>query len=289
MVWSAKNKAWNIKRLKNLKNGQKWDRYISMFRKNILEIMRTRAQFDSKAIFVFGKQRSGTSILMNAFHRHPDIIVYDEHLDNEAFHCYCIRSFDKINEIIMRSSFSAVCFKPICDSHLISEFRTNIPSGHFIWIYRDFKDVANSSLRKFDNATRAIKLICEGKPGGGGWLEEGVSDYMRDILQSLYSKGLSKFDLCCLVWWVRNQALMDSPILNSQDLSVIKYETLTTRPDDVMSWLFKRIDLPYDIRISKRMNSNSIRRNPYPPMNAEVSNLCNDLMGKLDTFFQKSF
>jgi hypothetical protein len=286
MVWSTKSKSWNIKILAGLKDAQKRDRYISMLRKNILEAV--CAQRDSKAIFVFGNQRSGTSMLMVAFHRHPDIIVYDEHRDNKAFHNYRIKSFEKINEIVMQSSFPAVCFKPICDSHLISEFQANIPAAHFIWIYRDFRDVANSTLRKFANATRAIILICEGKPGGG-WLEESVSDYMRDILQSVYKKGLSRFDLCCLVWWVRNQVLMDSPILNSNDLSVIKYETLVTRPDNVMNWLFKRIDFPYDARINQRMNSGSIRRNPYPPMNLEVANLCHELMRKIDVLFQKSF
>lgn len=286
MGWSAKGKSWNIKILEGLKDGQKRDRYISMFRKNILEAL--RVQRDSKVIFVFGNQRSGTSMLMYAFHRHPDIIVYDEHRDNKPFHNYRIKSYEKINEIVMRSSFPAVCFKPICDSHLISEFQANIPAAHFIWIYRDFRDVANSTLRKFADATRAIILICEGKPGGG-WLEEGVSDHMRDILKSLYTKNLSRFDLCCLVWWVRNQVLIDSPILNSSDLSVVKYETLVTRPDTVMSWLFKRIDFPYDARISRRMNSGSIHRNPYPPINHEVANLCRELMEKLDALFQNSF
>lgn len=74
-------------------------------------------------------------MLMYAFHRHPDVMVYDEHRNNEAFDNYRIRSFAVVNEIIRKSRFPAVCFKPICDSHLIAEFAVNVPGAHLIWLY----------------------------------------------------------------------------------------------------------------------------------------------------------
>ena len=269
-----------------LRDGQKRDRYFSILWKSVLQSVRPPR--DSKAIFVFGKQRSGTSMLMYAFHRHPDMMVYGEHRNNEAFDNYRIRSFAVVNGIIRKSSFPAVCFKPICDSHLISEFAVNVPGAHFIWLYRDFQDVANSSLRKFGHATRAINLICEGKPGGG-WLQEGVSPSMQETLSSLYRRGLSDFDLSCLVWWVRNKFIVDTGLLQSPSLSVIKYETLVTKPHEVMAWLFDRLQLPYDARVSKRMSPRSIGRNPYPAMDPEVRHLCQSVLDELDDSFRRDY
>jgi hypothetical protein len=269
-----------------LRDGQERDRYLSILWKNVLQ--KVRPPRDSKPIFVFGKQRSGTSMLMYAFHRHPDVMVYDEHRNNEAFDDYRIRSFAVVNEIIRKSSFPAVCFKPICDSHLIAEFAAKVPGAHFIWLYRDFQDVANSSLRKFGHATRAIKLVCEGKPGGG-WLQEGVTPAMQETLSSLYRKGLSDFDLCCLVWWVRNKAIVDSGLLKSPNLSVIKYETLVTKPLDVMPWLFDRLQLPFTPRVSKRMSARSIGRNPYPAVDPDVHRHCQAVLEELDDAFRRNY
>jgi hypothetical protein len=59
-----------------------------------------------------------------------------------------------------------VCFKPICDSHLIGEFISRFPDGKHIWVFRNYLDNANSTIRRFPESDRAIRLICEGKPGG---------------------------------------------------------------------------------------------------------------------------
>ena len=272
--------------LATLRDGQKRDRYFSILWKSALN--RVRPPRDSKQIFVFGKQRSGTSMLMYAFHRHPGMMVYDEHRSNQAFDNFRMRSFDVVHELIRKSSFPAVCFKPICDSHRSAEFAANFPGAHFIWLYRDFRDVANSSLRKFDHPTRAIKLICEGKPGGG-WLQEGVSPFMQETLSSLYCKGLSDFDLSCLVWWVRNKTIVDSGLLESASLSVIKYETLVTKPLEVMPWLFDRMQLPFCGRITKRMSARSIGRNPYPAMDIDVHDICQAVLDKLDNTFREGY
>jgi len=148
-----------------IRDREKWERHFAMIRKRVTSPFRRSRK--SIPIFVMGKQRSGTTMLMHTFHRHPGMLVFDEHRSNEAFVNYQIRSIDRIRNLTEKARFAAVCFKPICDCHRIKELYSNFPSGRFIWIYRDYADAANSSLRKFAEPTRAIRLACTGQPGGG--------------------------------------------------------------------------------------------------------------------------
>lgn len=257
----------------------RWERLLWRASKNTVDIVRPRR--DSKPVFVLGKQRSGTTMLMEAFHRHTDLMVYEEAKKSRAFEDDRLKEFETIKAIIDRSSFPRVCFKPICDSHRVAEIVENFPGAHIVWLYRDYRDVANSSLRKWPTATRAIRLICEGKPGGG-WLAEGVSEQMRGVLAELYSESLSDFDLSCVVWWIRNRCVVESGLMGTPNLTLLKYENLVAQPAEVMSWLFGRLSIPFQPKITRRLHSRSVGRNPAPQMNESVYDCCEGLLGELD-------
>ena len=225
-------------------------------------------------------------MLMYALHRHPEAMVWDEHRDNRVFLGYRVRNFDVVRAVIDESRFPIACFKPICDSHRIAEFATAFPDAHHIWIYRHYEDVANSSLRRFDAPTRAIRLVCTGQPGGG-WFAEGVSGASREILTGVYHEALTEFDLSCLVWWARNRIIVESGLLGSPGVTLIRYESLVQNPEPVFRWLFARMSLPYHDRIVRHMNDRSIGRDPAPPMDGRVRELCSSLLRELDAAFDK--
>lgn len=238
----------------------------------------------SRPVFLFGKQRSGTSMLMYAFHRHPGMLVFDEHRHNAAFENYRIRSHAAIRALVETSPLKAVCFKPICDSHLIADFAAAFPDARHLWIYRHYRDVSNSSLRKFNAPTRAIRLICNDQPGGG-WLQEGASAASRAVLQDVYHPGLSEFDLGCLVWWLRNRIIIESGLLGRADVSLIRYESLVAEPERHLRWLCERIGVPYVGGMSRNIRAEFVGRHPAPAMDEAVRELCDDLLARLNAAF----
>ena len=238
----------------------------------------------STPVFLFGKQRSGTTMLMTAFHFHPDTEVFDEHGNNKAFLDFRIRSLDTLAELVKKSKAPVVCFKPISDSHLIQDFARAFPEGRFIWIYRDYRDSAASALRKFPHATRAIKLICEGKEGGG-WFQESVSEENINILQDVYKAPLSEFDLACLVWWARNKLFTETKVSSLPHWLLLKYEPLVTEPRQVFDQVFDFIGLPHHEDAYQFVHSDSIKRHEHPDLNPEVANLCDTLTQELDELF----
>jgi hypothetical protein len=268
--------------LTGLRDAQKRDRFVSQLRKRWLQAVRVPRP--SKPVFVFGKQRSGTNMIMYAFHRHPEAMVWDEHRDSRVFVNFRVRSLDVIRKVIEESCFPIVCFKPICDSHMIKDFIVAFPDAHHVWMYRDYADTANSALRKFATPNRALRLVCTGQPGGG-WFAEGVSTISREILSRVYHEGLSEFDLSCLVWWARNRIIVESGLLTSPDVTLVRYESIVSRPDAMFRWLFARIGISYCDAVVRRVTDRSIGRHQAPEMDAAVRDLCSVLLRELDVAF----
>jgi hypothetical protein len=270
-------------RLESIKNAEERERYFSILSKQLTQPFRKRC--DSTPVFVLGTQRSGTSMMMRAFHRHPDTLVYDEHRDSVAFSDYRLRSLDCVKKLVDQARYPTICYKPICDSHLITEMHRKFPEAHFIWAYRDYRDVANSSLRKFEHATRAIRLVCTNQPGGG-WFREGVSSRVSEVLRSVFrTSALSEFDLACLIWWARNQIILDSGLTDAPNVTLVKYEALVTQPSMMLKWLFYRIRLPYRERVCRNISPRSIGRHPAPSVDNCVDKLCIASLATLDAAF----
>lgn len=240
-----------------------------------------RRTCDSRPLFVLGKQRSGTTMLMRCFHRHPDMLVYDEHMNNAAFQNVRLREFATIRQLLERAHFPVVCFKPIADSHRILELDQQFAGSHFIWLYRNYWDVANSALKKFSNTTYAVRLVCTGQTGGG-WFQEGVSESVADTLRDVYHPDLTDFDLACLTWWARNRIILDSGLIGRPNVTVLRYETLVCDPCGVLEALFKRIGIPYHERIVRNVTSSRIRHQAPVEPDHKVRELCEEELAALN-------
>ncbi len=273
-------------KLAGLKDTDRLERYFSRQRKSLSQVFRRSC--GSKPIFVLGMQRSGTTMLMYAFHRHPQTLVFDEHRSNRVYKDHRLRSFDIVQSFIDKAKFPAVCFKPICDSHLVKVMNDAFPNAHFIWAYRDYKDVANSSMRKFDTPTRAVRLVCTGQPGGG-WFAEGVSPSVAAGLRGTYRADLTDFDLACLSWWARNQIIVESGLINEANVTLVQYEALVSQPEIVLKWLFDRLGLDFWERVASKITPKSIGRHPAPEMDNGVRQLCSTGLTTLDNCFQRIF
>ena len=261
-------------------------KYVAIGRKAVVQ--RLRRPCVSRPVFVLGKQRSGTSMLMFCFHRHPDVLVFDEHRNNQAFEAFRLREADEIRELLQEARLPFLCFKPICDSHHVGRLLQDFPDAHCIWIYRDFRDVAHSSLRKFEAPTRAIRLVCKGEDGGG-WFQEGLSPAVAAVLRDVYRPDLPAFDLSCLVWWARNRIILEQGVADAPNVTLLKYETLVTDPEGTLRWLFARTGIPYDARVARNIRASSVGRHAPVSMDSAVQGLCEEMMASLDGLFYGMF
>jgi hypothetical protein len=127
--------------------------------------------------------------------------------------------------------------------------------------------------------------VCTNQPGGG-WFQEGVSPRISATLQEIYKPGLSDFDLACLVWWARNQILVDCGLVGESNITAVKYEALVTQPSLTLQWLFRRIGIGYHKRVTRKITARYIRRHAAPDGDTRVQALCMNTMFALDTAFR---
>jgi hypothetical protein len=192
-------------------------------------------------------------------------------------------SMGTVSEAITRSRAPYVCFKPICDSHLIRDFISRFPDGKYIWIVRNYLDNANSAIRQFPESDRAVRLTCEGKPGGG-WLQEGTSSEALKRLQEVYSPDFSKFELSCLSWWIRNNIILEADLETRKQFHLMHYENLVTNPANAFQLLQKSIAIPVDQRSYGNTHSRSISKHSFPDIAPGVKELCDGLAEQLEAF-----
>jgi hypothetical protein len=266
-------------KIAKIKSAEHRAKLVSRLRKKFSSLFEPSTE--TRPIFIAGQQRSGTTMLMNVFHLHPDTAVFDESRESPVFLDFRIRSMEILERSVRDSKKPFACYKIISDSHILPSFIEAFPTARVIWSYRGAADNAASALKKFPHATRAIRLVCEGKPGGG-WFAEGVSLPVAEQLRSLPLAELSEFDYACLVWWARNQLLFELEVDGHPAVRLLRYETLAPQPVPVLRALFEWLGVRWLDPVCRFVHSRSIRKANLPAMHPAVATLCNALERQLD-------
>lgn len=272
------------RKVMRIKEPQKRAKFISQNKKKISSIFSPVKE--SFPCFVMGQQRSGTSMLMHMFHLHKNVEVYDESAANEVFIKHRLRDLETINRYINISKFNVVVFKPLADSHNISYYLSKLNNLKIIWCIRDYRDVANSYLRKFSRPNHAIRKVFEGKPGGG-WFQEGVSSETLNMLKKLEYSRLTDFDLACLVWWARNRLYLENALWNNTNCLLLSYEHFVTQTSIQCQRIIEFLGIDYYPDIHKFIHTGSLKKNTYPSLNKDVQILCDHLYSDImNNFFE---
>jgi hypothetical protein len=232
-------------------------------------------------VLIAGLQRSGTTMLMNIFHLHPDTEVFDEARDSDTFLEFRIRSVDAVKRGIDQSHYRFPCFKIIADSHILPSIMRGLGDPKVIWMYREPGPNAASRLKKWSHATAAIRAVCEGRPGGG-WFAEGASPAVARRLQSLDRSGFTNFDYACLAWWVRNNLFFELELDKQPGVRLLRYERLVAEPEPTMRALFEWIGMPWSGASMRFVHARSMRKPNLPALDPQVASLCEELLRRLD-------
>lgn len=243
----------------------------------IKKVFRYKPVISAIPLMLFGSQRSGTSLLMNALELHSDTQVFTEVARSAIYNDYRLRGVDAISKALLNAKAPVVCFKPISDSHIAKTYIERFPDGRYVWVVRNFLDVAASSLEKWPTGSRAVRIVCTGGVGGG-WFQEGVSAETKNILRSIDQGSLTEFDYRCLVWWARNRLFIEQDLADLKNVALIFYDRLL---DGDLKRLFSFTGLSFDQRYGRYIKL-SAARTSYPPVSRIVADLCGELQDELE-------
>jgi hypothetical protein len=240
-----------------------------------------RSPVPSRPVFVLGRQRSGTSMLMYLLEMHSDTEVYDEAHRSPVFRRFRLASYEAVDAAVERSRAPIVCMKPICDSHLATELLERFPGARVVWLYRGFADAARSAVVMWETADRALRRVCRGE-GGGGWFEEGLTPATRGTLRGIYRDELTPFECTCLGWWARNRIVLEQRLAGRSDVHLLRYENLVEDVEARARELFGFLGLPFQERVTRHVHSRSVRAADESGIHPDVRALCRELERELD-------
>jgi hypothetical protein len=249
--------------------------------------MRITGKRQHRPIFVVGCQRSGTSMLLNVLGKSAECRVYHEGANNAAYDFYRLRSHDIVKHLIQKSDKPIVVFKPVLDSQHTDRFLDLYPNAKAIWMYRDYRDVVNSAVNRWQGDQKDIMFgIATGIRRDPKHHQYAISDRMSDrtlnLARKLCDPGMSPEDGAALLWYVRNLIYFDLGLEKDQRVLLVRYEDLVSKPQQYFSRIFGFIVCYFDQKLVSDIFDTSVKKNAASAINKEVELLCREMAQRLD-------
>ncbi len=243
--------------------------------------LRHGAPAEKRFVFVFGAQRSGTTMLGELLGDSPEIRHYGER-SPKAFDQFRLRPLPVIEHLLQSSSQPVMVLKPLMDSHRAAELLQTFPRSKGVWIYRRFEDRVNSSVRTFGEANlRFMRDFAQGR-GLDSWAAQGLEDEDFERIRSHNPASMNPESAAALFWFLRNQLFFRQNLGENPDLRLLSYEQLVTDPVSTIRDLCKFLECRHFPRMTARVHAASLGKSPPPPVSPALRDLCTDLYEKLE-------
>jgi hypothetical protein len=235
-------------------------------------------------VFVVGVQRSGTNMLMRGLETSPEIESHNED-DAKAFHRFRLRSIEEIRALVSRSGHAFVLFKPLCDSHRVSELLDELgaPSaGKAIWIYRRYEGRARSAVATFGSSN--LNVLRQMAAGGGTdrWQAQGLSLESWDLIRSTDFDSVSPEAAAALFWYIRNAMYFEHGLHDRPDVTLVSYDAFVGNPAGTMQAICRFLDFEYSSRLIMHVENRPHRGREPLELPGRIRERCEDLQRRLD-------
>ena len=170
---------------------------IGLYAKKYVHQLVSARPDDPVALAILGCQRSGTSVMSRIFFRDLDCTVFREksRLTGGA-EGLRYRPFEEVRQIVDRERAALVVFKMLVESQRTLEFLQKVPNGRAVWLYRDYRDVVNSNLRKFGtrNGIDDLRPVVAGDPEN--WRSQNCSSETAELVRHVFDEAMNPQGRC---------------------------------------------------------------------------------------------
>lgn len=210
---------------------------------------------DPRLVFIFGCQRSGTTLLRNLIGLDPRVQDYGEgdppyfwQTDPEDPRYIRLIDLQDIEALRRRERSSIVLLKPLHDSQRARELLNCWPSSRAVFIHRDFREVILSHLSyyrdRYDLTAYVDDLLQLRAPS---WKAENLGDEMRIFLESHRHLARNACSGLALFWLARN-SLRSSQ--SHERLIGLNYRDLVARPARCLEVLGSHLNMEFHPRLA---------------------------------------
>ena len=195
--------------------------------------------------------------------------------------------YDEISQIFSKEKAPLLIVKPLVESQNIVQLLDYFPNSKTIWIYRQYKDVASSSNKRFGNDPTYYNLRAVIDPRlNDHWYAENVSEKTKRIVRKVFTKDRPIFDLKALGWYVRNILFFELELFLNPRVALLKYEDFVLNPSKIMKQIYQYLDISYPgNRIVKGIHSDSINKGQRVELSLDIQCICEKLLTDLNDVY----
>lgn len=231
-------------------------------------------------IFVSGVPRSGTNMMMDLLDRNWKTQVFHES-DSRAFSHYQLKDIETIKNLVDISRSEELVFKALLDSHRLADLMSIFQPSTAIWMFRDYKDVVNSIIKRWPNGRNRLEEIVF-KHQEGTWRSEGLTEKTYRIIVEKYREDLDNASAHALFWFYRNQLFFDQGFDNRQDITLIKYEDFIRHPLKYKDLIRELTGIKLTKYMVSRINTSPIGKGENLNIDPAIADLCDKMLEKLN-------
>ncbi|MEM7503406.1 MAG: sulfotransferase [Pseudomonadota bacterium] len=262
-------------------------RPVRFLRKLVYQTLLDRGRAKT-TLFVFGCQRSGTTVFTQLFQHDLASKVYGEkglsrNEGDERDRRFRLLPPADIRRRTAGERASLLVSKPLVESQNARQILDALPESRGVWMVRAFRDVAYSSQRRFsrETAMRNMRAIVT-SDAETSFASENVSDDVRKVVERYFSEDMSGDDAQILFWFVRNQLYFDQVLENHERVLLCAYEHLVADPEHVMRRVYRFLGRDYPgAAMTAGVHNKSVDRNIKLDATPALVELCESLQGKL--------
>ena len=233
-------------------------------------------------LFVFGCQRSGTTMFTQLFQKDLRSKVYGERglsLDGS----FDLLPLGDVSKIIQDERASLLVAKPLVESQGATDILEYFPTAKSVWMFRNYADVANSSRKRFSRETAMRNLrpfISE--QAEQTFAAKRASRETEEIVRRHFSEGMSGDDAQILFWYVRNILFFDQRLDTHDRVQLCRYEDFVADPARFMQEVYEFLELTFPgAKMTADVHQRSVRRNVSLDASPDLVSLCDELQARL--------
>jgi hypothetical protein len=240
----------------------------------------TRPSGSTRVVYVFGCQRSGTTMLVSLLGLDPRARTYD---DGDARYFYWddaprLRPWEDVRAKIRAERNAFTVLKPLCESQRAGELLAQTDDSRGIWIFRDYRGCVASHMKYYRQVHDWHRYIAEllnvDEPS---WKNEHLGEQVVDLLRSKASKPLNEETGYALYWLARNSLVLGQP---RQRLKLLCYEHLLREPLEQSAELFRFTGIPYQERYTRIIKA-------QPTKHADGLHIDHDVAERCETLYRQ--
>lgn len=263
---------------------QKSRRELFLSKKHFRQMLNPKTEKD--ILFIVGSQRSGTTMMTHIFENDSDSKVYDEFsrlssMDKKKLR---LNPLEQVAEVLNKHPSGFMVLKPLVESQNILSLLDYFEGSKAIWMYRNYKDVAASNLKKFGENTgrNSLRAIVKNRPDN--WRSENVPESIKAFCREHYSEELSQYDAMVLFWIARNSLFFELGLDQHPDVMLVKYADLVENPTDQMAKIYTHMGRAYPGPvIHKNIHADSLRKGKAIELSKPVEDLADAFIARLDS------